>query len=295
MDIKSISVALVAIMVGAVAFGAMLPIFQDVTATEDTFTNDGFYRMKEIKNGDTWVKISGGTWTYNTDDVIIYSNGGYNMVLGDEWCVRGNGTARGTFVSGGAQDTTVVSANDVITITGTGISSNDTPAISGYGGCSTGSYLLTDPSKSVYVKPDTPIYATGTTEISASGSGLFHIEGTIKDGFTITAYSVYSTTPYDSITTSNVVVNYSPVSGYVELYKLDSITFDIEAVKTIEGTPTTYTTSATYNSYVVPYEVTAERAIHGDSGFNTIVNLIPLVIGMGLLLIAVWWFVVRKF
>lgn len=271
---SKLPVMIVALVIGLIlTFTAVMPLVDDYSGTK-TFTNDGFYRMKEIANGDTWVKTSGGTWTYNTDDVIIYSDGAFNMVLGDNWCVRANGTARGTFVSGGAQDTTVVSASDVITISGTGITSTDTPEISGYGGYSTGSYILTKPSVPVYVNSDTPIYATGTTEIPNSTPALFHIEGNIDDGVTITAYSTHSMTAYDSITTSNVEINYTAVDGYLDLYKLASITFDITAIKTVSDTPTTYTASATYNSYVVPYEVTADP--DNPTAYKNLVSVLPL-------------------
>lgn len=276
------------LVVGIILAGSVLmPVLNDATKTTDEFTNDGFYRMKEISNGDTWMKVSGGAWTYNTDDSISYTNGAFNMTLGDDWCVRANGTARGTFVSGGAQDATVVSADDVITISGTGISSSGTTTISGYGACSTGDYILTEPSTPVYVNSETQIYATGTTEISTSGSALFHIEGNIKDGVTITAYSLYTTTAYDSIETSNVVINYAPVSGYVDLYELTSITFDVTATKTIEGTSTEFTASATYNSYVVDYKVTAELSEHMTPGQIALLGAIPVMVIIALLMAAV--------
>ena len=76
MDIKTISVAFVAIMVGAVAFGAMLPIFQDVTATEDTLTNEGFYRMEKVLSSDSTVYTL--TWD-KTEDIVRLNGEPVNM------------------------------------------------------------------------------------------------------------------------------------------------------------------------------------------------------------------------
>ena len=75
MDIKTISVAFVAIMVGAVAFGAMLPIFQDVTATEDTFTNEGLIRMTKLDTSSvvnaSWDHTDPYNFTVNGEKVAL--------------------------------------------------------------------------------------------------------------------------------------------------------------------------------------------------------------------------------
>lgn len=286
MDTKHIISVALAVAVAAVVFSmVMVPTIGSATETEDTFTNDGLWRMKVIENEDTWTKTSGvAEWTYGTDDVISYgTNGAYNIALGDTWCVRANGTARGTFVAGTSSSAEVISANDVITISGSGITSVDTPAISGYGYSSSGDYVMTNPASATYVNSDTEIYATGWTEIEGTGGVICHITGSIDDGLTITGYSRYGATAFDSITISDEAINYETVSDHKDLYKINSITFTVTAPQTVDEVTTTYTQDITYTAYVAPYEVTAEKSVHADGITISLLNMLPILVAAGLL------------
>lgn len=278
---------LITVVVGVVLVSTMLfPIISDVSATEKTLTNDGLWRMKEIENGDTWEKTSGGTWSYNDDDVLNYgTNGVWNACLGDNWLVRCNGNARGTFVSGTSTGAEVIAATDVITISGSGINSTATPSITGYGYSATGEYVLTSPTVAPYVKSDTPLYATGLTEIEgSSGDVVIHFTGNIEDGLAVTGYARLGGVQFDSVTISDVVIDKTEVAGYVDLYVINAITFTITAPYTDNGETTTYTQDATYTSYVVPYEVTAELSQHLNDTELTLVGIIPLLVVIGLIL-----------
>ena len=307
MDIKTISVAFVAIMVGAVAFGAMLPIFQDVTATEDTFKNTGYFTVDKYTSDDSvivsWDHTKPGIVTVGDTEITVNSpiNKWVSLVVGDNWYFRyvhtdtqteiqmsyggvstigastqngkdfvlecENGTATGTsYLSGEVSTTQTVAYTEIYVISENGEY-----------------YIMKDSDVTATMLKDSEFVGVGQTFISG-GACIIRIEGTIEDGATVTV--IGSTSPA-TIDTDTIKINATPKNGYVDCYNLTSITFD---VNTSGGT-----THATYSYFIVPSEVTAERAIHGDSGFNTIVNLIPLIIGMGLLLIAVWWFVVRKF
>lgn len=289
MDIKTISVAFVAIMVGAVAFGAMLPIFQDVTATEDTYTNTGLWRMGELTPGDTWARNSSNTWTYNGETVLTSENSASSVLVGDTWSIRGNGIVWASTYYANNPDVSITVGDSNVTINVKTIS-----GIDGYGAKSDGDYIMTQYNVPSYVHGDSRIYASGTSLIDTYGF-VCHIEGTINDGVTINCYAVNNTTTLSNFVVSNVSINATKDTSHVDLYRLDSITFDVSADYTSGGETTPVSGPVSYSSYVVPYQVTAERVAQGGDGFNTIVNLIPLVIGMGLLLIAVWWFVVRKF
>ena len=109
MDIKAISVALVAIMVGAVAFGAILPTFQDVTATETTFINEGYFYMTEYETTDSinlyWDADNPTKLTVNS---VVYDlptvdsgNTTYTVLATDNWIVRTNGLTYAQFMDAG--------------------------------------------------------------------------------------------------------------------------------------------------------------------------------------------------
>ena len=274
-----------------VAATVLMPILSDATKTEDTFTNEGLWRMKPIENGDEWVK-SGSTVVYNTDDVLSYGNNGLlNIALGDDWCVRANGNARGSFVRSSSTAATVLAADDVITISGSGIISTNTPPITGYGFCSTGEYTLTSTTVAPYVNADSPIYATGVTFMEGGATDIVcHFEGSIEDGITITNIDPYGSTPYDSVVFSDVVIDYEQVTSHVDLYKINKITFTATTTLSddVNEVPITYT------SYVVPYQVTAEKSQHLDSGSIAIINAIPIIIIVAMITMAVGFFLVKR-
>lgn len=304
MDIKTISVAFVAIMVGAVAFGAMLPIFQDVTATEDTFTNEGLYHLEKITSSSEFTIV----WDYTNpnqvtvnDEVVTLAQGGFPLTIlfTDDIMVRvnyntdcnvfgatddlGANTLIGASVSG-ENNLSIVASSGTITVDN-GTDSKTYPVTDGMRVSKNGPYVMKNTTTQAYVNGDSVFYTAGYTFRALNVQytnfvGIF--EGSIDDGVT-TISQVPST-----YTLSNLAMSYTNgPSGYTNFYKLTGFTYSV--------TDGENTGTLSYSQIIVPEKVNAERAIHGDSGFNTIVNLIPLVIGMGLLLIAVWWFVVRKF
>lgn len=304
MDIKTISVAFVAIMVGAVAFGAMLPIFQDVTATEDTFTNTGLYHLKAIDSTSEYVL----KWEYSSpnqvkldDEVIPLTQGDYPLTIlytddilvriqwGSNCSVFGATDDIGAYSVIGASindsnNLTITASSGTITITN-GTDTKTYTASAGMIVSPNGPYVMKNTTDQAFVNGDTEFYVAGYTYRALNVQytnfvGIF--KGTLDDGITPLTYTPSTYTLDDPVFSST-----DGPSGYVDLYKFTGFTIGV--------TDGENTGTLSYSQLIVPEEVTAERAIHGDSGFNTIVNLIPLIIGMGLLLIAVWWFVVRKF
>lgn len=299
MDIKTISVAFVAIMVGAVAFGAMLPIFQDVTATEDTFTNEGYFFLDKFEDEYTfyWDSATPDTFTVNGETVTYHNNSGFavSLVLGQNFAVRfPNGNTNvsfygaGTYVSTNAEKPTFTLTYSSGSVTAT--NGTDTKVINSvtevFGLVEKGNYVMKKSTSSAYLNSgseviaDSEIYASGQT-FNGSNYVWWHLQGTIDD-------MEYPDTFNNTLTVTNEVIHGDYDTKHNDLYILDNLTFTVTTSNAV-----VYNVTASY--FVVPYEVTADRTIQGGDGFNTIVNLIPLVIGMGLLLIAVWWFVVRKF
>lgn len=250
-----------ALVIGAILVGGLLiPSIEAMTATEQTFENEGIWRMTEIKNGMEW-DYSDGTWELNNEVQVTntgsnaYNN--INAIAGEDWMARASGYLRGpTFTQSNYTGPIVVAANDQITIT-YGNNQTATVDLAGYGIDIAGEAILSDYDKAVYVKGDSTIYATGQSPIGAA-RGIIHFEGTIDDGITGTISKI-SGDNYTDMTLTDIVVDYEVVDGYKDLYKLNKITATASCV---DSDSVTQTGTVTYSSYVVPYKVTAELTNH---------------------------------
>ena len=302
MDAKTIVVSVVSIAIACLfAVTLLIPVIAESTTTEDTFTNEGLWRMKEIETGDVWSRVSdGGTgykWTLNGVDQITISNGS-NAILGNDWCVRSNGQFRGHSGAGNINLVVATAGADNVQISGSGLNGSGTQSKSGYGLDVSGDYLIIDYNTSAYLLGDSPIYATGFSSV-AEQPIIVHIEGNIDDGVTITCESSFNnsgTPTMSNFVASNVQINYTEVDGYKDLYKFTSITADVSFDLTPYGSEetTSYNGSINYSSVVVPYEVTAERSIHPDANTNSLLNLIPLLVIVGIILGTVGFIALRK-
>lgn len=280
-------------LVGILVVVAFLPMIQETTSATDTFTNEGMWRMKEIENGDEWEFTSSPYgWEYNDVAQTSVSSSGSSALLGDDWTVRSNGQARGPYISGNA--TGLSATADSVNITFTGVQGQLTYPISGYGIKDDGAYLMTAYNKPVYVLGNSTIYATGVSGIDDVGCTI-HIEGTVNDGVTITMMNNRNSSNISNAVFSNVVINAESVAGYVNLYELTSITADVTFDNTVDGVTTSHTGSITYSSYVVPYQITAEKTIHPDSALATMINLLPLIAVIGLFVFLVGEFLYTRY
>lgn len=292
----------VGIVVGLVVFSAILiPVVNNATATEATFTNDGFMRMSEITDESEDVVI---TWAYTAP---------YDLVIGDEIVKIPTTTTAGTFAfpytifaNDGWGVRVSVSNNDRVDINLYGSSSasllwyattaeSDTVTITLSEGTATfkkasstavtqtytsayipdnnGEYTLKKMNSPAYMTKDSIIYSTGRSSLVYSGVTTalnINVQGNIDDGATVT---VLAPTGY---TVSNIEVNASAVSGYIGLYSLDSVTFDVT-------NSDDETASAVYSQVIVPYQVTVELANHLDSDMIQMIKVIPILIIAGLI------------
>lgn len=289
---------IVTLTVGIIFVGAMLgPIIDDASDTEKTFTNDGLWRMKEIENGDSWARNGdAGSWTYNGTDTITpdSSFGGSNIALGDDWCVRSNGQLRGHTIGGNPTSPSFTAGDDLVTFTtGGGLNGNPYQSLTGYGYDSTGAYVMLPYGESAYMNGDSALFATGSSTVDGAAV-IVHIEGTINDAdieIVVDSNFVNSGTPtLGDLVITNKQVNYTKVEGYVDLYKLESITFDASFSMTLNDTTTNHSGSVAYSSYVVPYQVTAELSEHLDMGSIAILAAVPLMAIAALLLLVVRYF-----
>lgn len=303
MDIKTVSVALVAVMVGAVMFGALFPIFDDVTATEDTFKNDGYYRMSKLTSSDAdtvtieWDYTTPNQVTVNNEDITLNANVTVSVISDTNFVFRALYTG-GAFIAvqfygatGGAFSATVQDAQNMTVVCSAGtatatVGENSKTASYDviYYPDNDGAYIMKNKDESAYMLKDSEFFGCGTTTTVSSNSLGVVVDGTIEDGATVTVWRDLANGTV--IDTDSVVVHSTLNNDYVGLYELDKITFD--------ASYNSEDYAITYSYFVVPYEVTAERSVHVTDSMGAIMDLIPLIIGLGLVLMTVAFFLKKK-
>lgn len=246
---------------------AVLPLAADYSEAK-TFTNEGLWRMDTLEPGDVWVRsASGDTWTYNDELVLSSENSASSVILGDNWTVRGTGVVWSSVYYANNPDITVTVSEDTVTV-----QTKTYDSIEGYGLNPEGRFIMSQYDKPVYVHGDSPIYATGATTIDGLGF-VVHIEGNIDDGVTVVCTTVNNTTAISDFVVTNTTIHAVKNNSYVDLYRLEGITFDVSFTQTSDSS--THSGTASYSSYVVPYEVTASP--DNPDTFKNMVRIVPLI------------------
>lgn len=310
MEIKTYVLMAVSVIAAAVVFGACLPVFADTTQANDTFTNDEYFiTMDKIdsesehtitwnKETSTKITVDGKDVSPNWNSITIVAEED-NLIRctkapapSNEYYLNLVGTAR----SQGAG--TVADKSVTITISGgvltfTGVTSTDatytftSSFTEGYiinpDNEGDYQYIMKTPTAKAYVLGDSEIYGIGYSSVGGVWQNIFVISGTLNDGLDV---SLVSTTLDDDPTISNEVTYSNQVSGYNDLYQFEKVTFDAE----YNGN----TTALTYSYVIVPSEVVAERSVHPTGATLTLMELLPVLIGAGLLIGVVGAVIVRR-
>ena len=300
---NKIVVGLVGLTVMAVIFSAMLPIMGEVTSAEDTFVNDGYYRMSNTE--DETVII----WSPSTNKDIVNVNGNdislaglptgtYSVAFSDDVIVRFNNQDSYNFQIWNSSYATGLGGTSqwdcTVTINTEGVKfKTSNPESSEQSITHTGDYFVIDPngdyimkdkSKIAYLLKDSSIfYGGGISLIYGSTYSGMYLEGTV-DNCTVSPMS-------NSVTASDVVCVYTDSSSHEDLVSLEKITFTTTFTALDESTTDV---NQTYNYFLVPYEVTAEKSIHPDGPTTAILNMLPIIIGAGLLLGAIAFMIVTR-
>lgn len=296
MDPKRIVALVVGASVMVLIFSALLvPIINDATTTEKTFTNDGYFKMtkyssdseiiidwdyatpENIKiNDDTFTFESGTSLTFafveNAGVRIFYNLSGVQMLLPIGTMaadVADSETMHIEFTNGTV--TATISKEGAADIVNTATYTSDIFCISNDGG-----YVMKKSDKPAYVLNDTEFIGLGVTNITGAGAKTILVKGSIEDGATATIVTTSGT----AATLTDPVLTSASVAGYVDLYQLDKITFKGQ----VEGSADT---NITYSYFVVPAEVTAELAVHPDSATNALLSAIPIIAMIGIVLAVV--------
>lgn len=304
MDAGKIAGLLVAFLVGTLVLVAFVPIINETTTATKTFENEGVFNYGKFTPTDTYeltYDAVSGELTANGEvvtpipGVSLTNYGNYSVIASDNVLLRYGANQNGYYIQlvgndSGGNNVLIGGVSCTATITGgklsvSLVSSEDVTTTKTFDFTELYAIVSDDDiaimkvsNESVYITGDSEIYGSGLTTVSA-WNNMFHIEGTYDDGITITSPNLTSAT-FDNITWT-----IEPVSGFVDLYKLTKIEFDITSDDT--------TVHATYSYFGVPSEVTAEKSIHPDSALTVIINLLPLIAGIGLLMGAVVYFLRR--
>lgn len=309
MDMKKLAMGVVAMVVAIViVVTCAIPIISDSVATEDTFTNDGYFHMKKYGT-DTDVTIS---WDHTKPKVITVNDTDYTLtlpynqwtsvVIADDWYFRYADGLSAQFVqvsyggianipgaSNSSADLEVVCSNGTATVTSySGGEVNTTKTVS-----YTTLYVISDDNspyvmkkstESAYMNKDSIFVGLGTTGVGSSEVVLCRVDGTIDDGATVTV--IASSNSDVTLKEGSVVVNATELSNGHIGYALSTIQFDV--------TKSDVDTAVTYSYYVVPATVDLERSVHVDGPTGDILAVIPILMVLGIVIGAVALFLTTR-
>lgn len=301
METKHIIAIAIAIAVGAVTMSTVLvPAVSMGTDTEDTFTNEGYFRMTHFDNtGEhtiSWTYEKPSIITVDGEDVTIgyAKNANITVVADTDWLIRyytdGNGQGRAIRYIPATGNTidALSDMNQTVSITlNAGVMSGTiaTSSISGtytdiYAPANDGDYTMKKSDKTAFVLNDSTIFGFGLTTIDANPGTYqagFRFVGNYEDGVTGDVWRGTNTT------VSDISMNVTKVNDHKDLYVFDSITATATHTDTVDDESVDTTTDITYNYVIVPYEVTAEKSIHASAPVIQIFNMLPIFVALGLI------------
>lgn len=282
MEIKKYIIMAVSVMTAVVVFGAVLPVFADTTQANDTFTNTGLYYIVDDSESHTFVFTANGL-TVDGDAVTFPTGKEYTLLATNDILLRS--TSQGDRLQlRGSLNGSVVSCNLTIangSVTGSYVNTDSqtvtiNQAYTSYWLATSNEQaeIMKDYTGSAYVLGDDSILGRGLTRLMTGANTdvwvYLQINASVDDGVTVA--------PVEDFTFSDLKVNTTEVNGYEDLYEFQSITFT--ATHTDSGT----TTNVTYSAVIIPSEVTAERSVHPEGATKVLMDLLPVLIGAGLLL-----------
>lgn len=273
---KVISIILAAV-VGIIVIGGVLsPIVSNVTATSDTYVNDGYFELKKYTSEDTLT----ATWNYSNPTELIVNGESvtipsidpgrseYSIILSAMGAARIQATMQsvtfygaGTYVTANATNPTLTCTYEGGTLTATnGVTTkplSNVPEVVCI--ANNGNYVMKKATDSVYVKGDSEIFANGITYF---GSQVlqFSIWGTFDNLEYTEVSGNYSVSDFTKV--------YTESRNHVGLYDLEKFTFI--------GSYNDTSKTITYDTFVVSKEVTVDRTEPLNRSAANLINILPL-------------------
>lgn len=307
MEIKDLTAILVVAMVGCVLVAGFIPVVGESVSATTTFDNtaNALWQVDKLDEDSTYEFIWDHTdpthATVNGETVTL--NNGTVICAADTFLIRYGKDGTGYYLqsvpgstfnlivySAGsdAGDVTIIAQAGTFTATIVKGSTTTSTATftTGFGIVAKGEYVMKAPTQNAYMLDDSPIFAMGLTTLGGIWYNMFQIVGNIEDGVTITQENPDPAT----YTISNEVINSTVVDGYVGLNTLLSITFTATQIE-----DSSISADCTYNYFIVPAKITAEKAIHADDNTASIISMIPFILIMGIVLMFVGVVLVRRY
>lgn len=304
MDTKTMTQLLVGFLIGAVILASMVPIFinvQNISGDEVTLENNTNIVLREVQPGDelkcvsTWDSdrsVNVNSWTLNDENITTPAGGGQSWNVGimsdgvylqvqalnntamGIWYDMSLATPSANYLNGATATDTTRSA--IISFTDSEVSvrfvtgSSDTTRTFGY----TWGYVVCPYADGEYCAA-----VSGGTAIVSNVDEVI-LCGAYTTGDNDTMYSYRNGETYVSNTdyTINVSIETATHEGTTDIYDA-TVSVDVGGE---EFTP---------YRILVPYEVEG----HASGGaLYSIIGLLPLVAGVGLLMGAVYYFISRR-
>lgn len=294
MEIGKLPMAIVGITIAVIVCAVVLiPVVQESTTAYDTFTNEGYFAVDKITSTDEysakWDHTQPAKFTVNdnTFDIIQSSEltvTNLSIVLGEEFFLRYFPSDKrvALYYDGvGIIDAQVSDSSDMTlvydgtTLTVTSTASPSTPRVittdEFYTVNDKGDYTMKSATVDSWMNSDSLIVGCGRTSIIGDIVGTY-VYGSIDD----IQVSIWR----GSVTASDIVVNKTNDTSHIDLYKFSSVDFTVTNESEQSG-------SISYSYVVVPAQVTAERSVHPDATTTQLINVIPILVIIGIVMLAV--------
>lgn len=284
MESKKLIGIVTGLVVLIVVVGAFLvPVVNDATDHAEKFTNTNIKcRISTAESSDTATMTFDGT-NLTVNGYVVKLTSTYTYVTADTFVLRVS--ASGKTWSDRVDDKIGTNWNVNMTtcnltfsnghVTGT---VNDQPFNHDYGWVilpsADGDLGLTFTTQK-YLRYDTEVMTVGMSNIGGENRWCT-LSGSIKDG--VNLHVVTSTGA--EMGTFAATGTWTKVDGYNDLYTMTAFTFDVNGEE------------VTYNRFIVPYEITAEKT-HNEAA-DSLLNVIPLLIVVSILMFAVSAIIMRN-
>lgn len=305
MDLRKNIMMIVSVMVAVIiALSVLVPVIQDTSASEDTFTNEGFFYARALNSDSTdileWDPANPTKLVINNVEVdtttIDSSYSNVTVAFSNDWFIRfaldttviylyeaDSEVSSSTDYASVSNEKTfnMTCLNGVATITIGDATYNET--IQGDGliiSPDKADYVMKKSTTKAYVVGDSVVYGSGRTDRALGVQGTSFnamFKASVDEGVIPIAYSPNTYTVTDSS------VTYTDIAGgtYVDLYELTDYKITI--------TDGTNSGTITYNQIFVPTEVNAERSVHVSTIEASLLGIIPLLVVIGIVIGAVWF------
>ena len=295
---KIVVILLAVIMVGAI----LVPFLGQASKTDQSFSNENvaLQQMSLIESGDEWTTEDYVHWSLNGEPITTPVRTCY-PVLTDNLIVDEMGHSAGPdsqYLSSNRQLNTISVNGSELNCTSSYDSFNTT-FTKGFGLTTDGQYILNTKNTKEYVLEDTEFYGYVSTlnSMGIPGGGVhFYISGDIENGVEVVTVRNATSITNVNIEITDISINYTVVSGYDNLYMLDTVTFHVSGsfYSTVSHMTSNVNNDITCSQFVVPKETSAHISSAPSPITATLLNILPVFLGVAIILLITGTFFYKR-